>query len=243
MSRKLIEYALVVLVAIIVSLVLIYVFFPWGGATKCTGCIVTSLPQQRAECEKQFTGGYGSPRVLQGGSDDEYLIGFYDPAQGGGAGAFPSSSSGSSSSSSGYPGVSSTSTGAAGPTPTAGFLIVRARPQMTYDASSGGYSGGSFNPATVPAGQAWDDVRVAVVSYVSPLRNESVCSEKSVKFFEDKFESFCDLPTRFAAGDSPKQTYRVFVMNNSNTPIEYCIVSNCDESHGKICQIELTSGQ
>ena len=102
MSRKLIEYALVVLVAIIVSLVLIYVFFPWGGSGKCTGCVVTSLPQQRAECEKQFTGGYGSPRVLQGGSDDEYLIGFYDPTQGGGSGF--SSSTGSS----GYPGVSTT---------------------------------------------------------------------------------------------------------------------------------------
>lgn len=240
MSRKLIEYALVVLVAIIVSLVLIYAFFPWNGSTKCTGCIVTSLPQQRAECEKQFTGGYGSPRILQGGSDDEYLIGFYDPTQGGASG-FPSS--GGSTGTGAYPGVSTSTSTTAGPAPTAGFLIVRARPQMTYDASSGGYSGGSFNPATVPAGQAWDDVRVAVVSYVSPLRNESVCAEKSVKFFEDKFESFCDLPTRFAAGDSPKQSYRVFVMNNSNTPIEYCIVSNCDESHGKICQIELANGQ
>jgi len=236
MSRKLIEYALVVLVAIIVSLALIYFFIPGSGSSKCTGCIVTSLPQQRAECEKQFTGGYGSPRMLQGGSDDEYLIGFFDPAQGGAAGY---SSGGSSTG--GYPGVSTT--GSAGPSPTAGFLIVRARPQMTYDATSGGYSGGSFNPATVPAGQAWDDVRVAVVSYVSPLRNESVCAEKSVKFFEDKFESFCDLPTRFAAGDAPKQSYRVFVMNNSTTPIEYCIVSNCDESHGKICQIELANPQ
>jgi hypothetical protein len=239
MSRKLIEYALVVLVAIIVSLALIYFILPRPGSSKCTGCIVTSLPQQRAECEKQFTGGYGSPRTLQGGSDDEYLIGFYDPAQGGGAAGYPSGGS----STSGYPGVSTSTSGSAGPSPTAGFLIVRARPQMTYDATSGGYSGGSFNPATVPAGQEWDDVRVAVVSYVSPLRNESVCAEKSVKFFEDKFESFCDLPTRFAAGDSPKQTYRVFVMNNSNTPIEYCIVSNCDESHGKICQIELANGQ
>ncbi|MEQ1752946.1 MAG: hypothetical protein ABL973_02305 [Micropepsaceae bacterium] len=233
MARKLIEYALVVLVAIIVSLLLIYLFFQPGSGGKCTGCVVTSLPQQRQECEKQFSGGVGAPRVLQGGSDDEYLVGFYDPAVMGGGGAYSASPSS-------YPGTTTTS---AAPTPTAGYVIVRTRPQSTYDSTSGGYTGGSFNPATVTPGQAWDEVRVAVVTYVSPLRNESVCAEKSVKFFEDKFEAYCDLPTRFAPGDAPKQSYRVFVMNQSNTPIEYCIVSNCDESHGKICQIELATGQ
>ena len=232
MSRKLIEYALVILVAIIVSLILIWFFFNGSGSKNCAGCVVTSLPQQRQECEKQFTGGYGSPRVLQGGSDDEYLIGFFDPAQNAGFGS--SSSSGS--------GGSPTST-AAGSSPIAGYVIVRARPQTSYDSTNGSYSSGGFNPTTVPAGQAWEDVRVAAVTYVSPLRNESVCAEKSVKFFEDKFESFCDLPTRFGPGDAAKQSYRVFVMNQSSTPIEYCIVSNCDESHGKICQLELASGQ
>lgn len=230
MSRKMIEYTLVVLVAIIVSLLLIWLLFRPGNI-PCTGCVVTSVPQQRQECEKQFTGGYGSPRTLQAGSTDEFLVGFYDPAL---------STSGSSgySAPSGYP-----STPAAGaPTPTAGYVIARARPQTTYDSTTGSYTGGQFNPATVPAGQAWDDVRMAVVTYVSPLRNESVCAEKSVKFFQDKFEAYCDLPTRFAPGDAPKQSYRVFVINDSNTPIEYCIVSNCDESHGKICQIEMASG-
>jgi len=238
MSRKMIEYALVVLVAIIVSLVLIVVFFPIGGSTKCQGCQTTSLPQQREECDKQFSGGYGSPRVLQPGSDDEYLIGFYDPAVGGGA-----SNPYASGSSGGYPGVPSGSTGIASTTPTAGYVIVRTRPQVTYDASSGSYSSGSYNPGAIPAGQVWDKVHVAVVTYVSPLRNESVCPERAVSFFGDKFEAFCDLPTRFSPGDPPKQSYRVFVMNNSDLPIEYCIVSNCDQSHGKVCQLEMANGQ
>lgn len=230
MSRKLIEYALIVVAAIIVSLVLIWLIFGGKSDAPCTGCVVTSLPQQRQECEKQFVGGSGAPRVLQPGSVDEYLIGFYDPSMGGGGGY----------SSTGPSGYNSTSMNA-GPAPTAGYVIARARPQTSYDANTGSYAGGQFNPATVPAGQAWDDVRMAVVSYVSPLRNESVCAEKSVKFFEDKFEAYCDLPTRFTAEDPPKQSYRVFVMNDSNSPIEYCIVSNCDQSHGKICQMELES--
>ena len=228
MSRKMIEYALVVLVAIIVSLLLIWLLFSGNRNTACTGCVVTALPQQRQECEKQFTGGYGAPRTLQAGSTDEYLVGFFDPALGAGGGT------GYTSAPTGY----NTSPTVGAPAPTAGYVIARARPQTAYDSNTGSYTGGQFNPATVPAGQAWDDVRMAVVTYVSPLRNESVCAEKSVKFFEDKFEAYCDLPTRFAPGDAPKQSYRVFVINDSNTPIEYCIVSNCDESHGKICQIE-----
>jgi hypothetical protein len=31
------------------------------------------------------------------------------------------------------------------------------------------------------------------------------------------------------------------MINDSTTPVEYCLVSNCDESHGKICQVELVS--
>lgn len=231
MSRKMIEYALVVLVAIIVSLLIIWLVFGGSRTSPCTGCVVTSVPQQRQECEKQFTGGYGAPRTLQAGSTDEFLVGFYDPAlSAGGSSGYTAPS--------GYP----TSPTVGAPAPTAGYVIARARPQTSYDSTTGSYTGGQFNPATVPAGQAWDDVRMAVVTYVSPLRNESVCAEKSVKFFEDKFEAYCDLPTRFAPGDAPKQSYRVFVINDSNTPIEYCIVSNCDESHGKICQIEAATG-
>jgi hypothetical protein len=79
------------------------------------------------------------------------------------------------------------------------------------------------------------------VSFVSPLRNESVCAEKAVRFFEDKFEAYCDLPTRFDPTEPPKQSYRVFMINDSTTPVEYCLVSNCDESHGKICQVELVT--
>lgn len=230
MTRKLIEYTLVVLVAIIVSLLLIWLLMSGGTPDECKGCTVTALPQQRQECEKQFSGGVGSPRVLQPGSIDEYLVGFYDPMAAGASygGSGPA----------GY----GTPTGTSRP-PVAGFVMARVRPQTAYDANSGGYTGGQFNPATVPAGQAWDDVRMAVVSFVSPLRNESVCAEKSVKFFEDKFESYCDLPTRFAPTEPPKQSYRVFMINDSTTPIEYCLVSNCDESHGKICQVELQPAQ
>lgn len=230
MSRKLIEYTLVVLVAIIVSLLLIWLLMSGGGNQECKGCTVTALPLQRQECEKQFSGGVGSPRLLQPGSIDEYLIGFYDPAAGAGGGYVGAPT--------GYSSPSGSS-----PAPVAGFVIARARPQTTYDANSGGYSGGQFNPATIPAGQAWDDVRMAVVSFVSPLRNESVCAEKSVKFFEDKFEAYCDLPTRFSPEEPPKQSYRVFMINDSTTPIEYCLVSNCDESHGKVCQVELQQPQ
>jgi hypothetical protein len=230
MSRKLIEYTLVVLVAIIFSLLLIWALMSNGGSEECKGCTVTALPLQRQECEKQFSGGIGSPRVLQPGNIDEYLIGFFDPSMGGGGGY-------GSGSPSGYGTTSGT-----GATPVAGFVIARARPQTSYDANSGSYTGGQFNPTTVPAGQAWDDVRMAVVSFVSPLRNENVCAERPVKFFEDKFEAYCDLPTRFVQGEAPKQSYRVFMLNNSTTPIEYCLVSNCDESHGRVCQIELQTG-
>jgi hypothetical protein len=228
MTRKLIEYALVVLVAIIVSLLLIWLLMSNDGSGECKGCTVTALPLQRQECEKQFSGGVGAPRSLQPGSIDEYLVGFYDPAATGGAygGAAPT----------GYGSPTGSS-----PAPIAGFVMARVRPQTTYDANSGGYSTGQFNPATVPAGQAWDDVRMAVVSFVSPLRNESVCAEKAVRFFEDKFEAYCDLPTRFDPTEPPKQSYRVFMINDSTTPVEYCLVSNCDESHGKICQVELVS--
>jgi hypothetical protein len=178
------------------------------------------LPLQRQECEKQFTGGVGSPRVLQPGNIDEYLIGFYDPTMGTGGdyGSAPPM---------GYSSPSGTGTGQV-----AGFVIARARPQTTYDANSGSFSTSQFNPATVPAGQAWEDVRMAVVSFVSPLRNENVCAERA---------AYCDLPTRFVRGDAPKQSYRVFMLNDSATPVEYCLVSNCDESHGRVCQIELQS--
>ena len=229
MSRKLIEYSLVVLVAIIFSLLLIWAIANNGAPEECKGCTVTALPLQRQECEKQFTGGVGSPRVLQPGNIDEYLIGFYDPTMGtgGGYGSAPPM---------GYSSPSGTGTGQV-----AGFVIARARPQTTYDANSGSFSTSQFNPATVPAGQAWEDVRMAVVSFVSPLRNENVCAERAVKFFEDKFEAYCDLPTRLVRGDAPKQSSRVFMLNDSATPVEYCLVSNCDESHGRVCQIELQS--
>ena len=55
MSRKLIEYTLVVLVAIIFSLLLIWALMSNGGSEECKGCTVTALPLQRQECEKQFS--------------------------------------------------------------------------------------------------------------------------------------------------------------------------------------------
>ena len=230
MAKRLIEYSLVILVAIIVSLLLIWLIFTPGGGKACSGCTVTSLPLQRQECETQFFGSGTSPRVLEAGGVGEYLLGFYDPVTSG--------SGGYTAPSGGYSAPSGTTT----PAPVSGYVIVRARPQVSYDYNNG-TSGSSFNPASIPSGQTWEDVRLAVVTYASPLRNESVCPEKSVKFFEDKFEAYCDLPTRFVPGEASKQSYRVYIINDSTTPLEYCIVSNCDESHGKACQLELASGQ
>lgn len=225
MPRKLIEYALVVLVAIIVSLLLIFILWPKtdGG---CTGCTTVSLPEQRQECEKQFSGGVGSPRQLPAHVHDEYQVAFDDPLV-------------KMSSSNPYNYGSSAPTSTI-PTPTAGFVIVRARVASVYDPNTGSYGNNNVGSST-PPGKEWDAVRVAVVSYVSPLRNESVCPERGVRFFEDKFESFCDLPTRFNVGDAQRKDFRVFVINDSDVPVEYCIVSNCDQSQGKLCTIELAS--
>lgn len=231
MTKRLIEYSLVVLVAIIVSMILIWLFLR-GGSKDCEGCAGhVSLPLQRQECEKQFFGSSTPARVLEAGGVGEYLLGFFDPVSSAAGGGYPSSPGGYSA-----PGTSPA-------TPVSGYVIVRARPQ-TYDYNTG-TSSSAFNPASVKPNQVWQDVRLAVVTYASPLRNESVadCAEQPVVFREDKFEAFCDLPTKFAQGESAKQTYRVYIINDSDTPVEYCIVSNCDESHGKACQIEMASGQ
>jgi hypothetical protein len=208
MSRKLIEYTLVVLVAIIFSLLLI-----WGLIMllpgDCVGCSVTAPAEQRDECEKQFSGTAGAPRVLQPGTVAEYQVGFYDPTM--------------------YPGGTYN--------PGSGYVIVRVRPQPYYDEYYGGYTGA---PAA-EEGQTLDGVNMAVVRYVNPLRNEYVsgCGERNVTYRDNKYEAFCNLPTRFARGDAPKKSYRIFVTNDSNVPVEYCIVSNCDESQGQICKVEL----
>lgn len=224
MSRKLIEYALVILVAIIVSLLLIWLFFGPTQNKACTGCTVTALPQQRQECEKQFSGGYGSTiRTLPPGVHDEYQIAFDDP----------NTTTDSGYNSSGY---SSSPTGVA---PIAGFVIMRARLGSIYDPSTSTYSNSNFTPP--PQGQEWDKVKMAVSTYATPLRNDSICGEKPVRFFDDKFEAYCDLPTQFQPDDPARKSFRVFVLNNSDSTIEYCIVSNCSASHGKVCQIELNA--
>ena len=115
--------------------------------------------------------------------------------------------------------------------PVAGYIIARMRGgrlQLRKLHATDHSPGASLGP-----------IALCRVTYALPLRNDAVCVEHGVVYFEHKFEGCCEVPTRFVPDDAQKRTLRVFVLNDSQTHAEYCIVSNCDGSHGKLCQVEL----
>ncbi|MCE9523931.1 MAG: hypothetical protein K8S25_16050 [Alphaproteobacteria bacterium] len=231
-AKRLIEYSLVVLVAAIVSMVLIYLLFPNKG--PCTNCVI-SMPQVRAECEKQFFSTGARARQLDAGAEDEFLVAYVDAPQDAGA------SSGGYSPPGGYSSAPSTPpVTVRGP----GYVMVRAQPQFGFDYSGNQTSsyGSSSDPSATQAETSWDAVTVTVARYVNPLRNDAVCGQTALRFREGKFETYCEIPNRFTEADGGQMTYRIFVRNESSVPLEYCIVSNCDASapygQGSMCQLE-----
>jgi hypothetical protein len=237
-AKRLIEYALVILVAIIVSMLLIWVLFPKAG--PCTNCVV-SMPQVRAECDKQFFGTTGArAKQLDAGAEDEFLVAYVDSSQDPNAGGYSSPSSGYSSPSSGYTGASSTPVSVRGP----GYVMVRAQPQFGYDYSGqqSSYNSSTYDTSSTQPETLWDEVTVTVARYVNPLRNDATCGQTAVRFREGRFETYCEMPNRFTAEDGGQATYRIFVRNESSVPIEYCIIANCDASapygQGTLCSAE-----
>lgn len=234
-TKRLIEYALVVLVAIIVSMLLIYLLFPKQG--PCTNCVV-SMPQVRAECDKQFFSSGARARQLDAGAEDEFLVAYVENPNADQTGGYSSPSGGYST-----PASSST------PPPRGpGYVMVRAQPQFGYDYSgnqTSSYSAtdtSNTQPETI-----WEDVTVTIARYVNPLRNDAVCGQTAVRFREGRFETYCEMPHRFSAEDGGQATYRIFVRNESSVPLEYCIVTNCDASapygQGMLCQVEQPPAQ
>jgi hypothetical protein len=235
-AKRLIEYAIVVLLAMIVAFGLIYFLFPTNN--QCTNCIV-SMPQVRAECDKQFYSSGSRARQLDAGAEDEFLVA-YSELQ-----ADQAASNDGYSSPSGYPGVSST------PTPTVrgpGFVMVRAQPQFGYDYSGNQTSSyGSYDASTTRPETQWQEVTVTIARYVNPLRNDAVCGQTSLRFREGRFETYCEMPMQFRPEDGGQASYRIFVRNESSVPLEYCIVTNCDASapygQGNLCQVEQPPAQ
>ena len=232
MTKRLIEYALVVLVAIIVSMLLILVLFPRNQS--CDNCPAISLPQERANCDKQFFGSSVRSRTLSPGQEHEYLVSYVENPED------ANSSGGYSSPTGGYPGT----TPAPSSRPAArepGFLMVRAQPQIGYD-YSGGTSSSSFDISNTPIGQPWSGVTVTVARYATQLRNDEICGQTEVRFREGRYESFCTIPLKFTEDDGGMHSYRYFVRNDSGTPVEYCMISNCDWSTplggGSTCKTE-----
>jgi hypothetical protein len=238
MGKRLIEYALVILVAIIVSMLLIYLLFPKN--TTCTNCVV-SMPQVRAECDKQFFSSGQRAKQLDAGAEDEFLVAYVenpvDTSSTSGGYSAPGSSS--------YPGSGSSSV----PPPRGpGFVMVRAQPQFGYDYSGNQTSSySSSDPANTAPETLWEDVTVTVARYVNPLRNDAACSQTAVRFREGRFETYCEMPHKFTVEDGGQATYRIFVRNESSVPLEYCIVTNCDASapygQGMLCQVEQPPAQ
>jgi hypothetical protein len=225
---RLVEYLLVVLVAILVAVLVIWWLFP--RPPECTECTV-SRPTLRAECDKQF-GGYGvRAKQLDAGAEDEFLVAYYDQAV-----VDPNASTGGYSPP-GYSGATTTSTTPAVRGP--GYVMVRALPQFGYD-TSGGQTSGDLS-ATRPE-TSWQDVTVTVTRYVSPFRNDTTCAQNAVRFRDGRFETYCEIPNRFSDADGGQASYRIFVRNESSVPIEYCIISNCDASapygQGSLCVAE-----
>jgi hypothetical protein len=235
-TKRLIEYALVILVAIIVSFLLIYLLFPKAG--PCTNCVV-SMPQVRAECDKQFFSSGSRARQLDAGAEDEFLVAYVenpnDPSATGSGYSTPSS----------YPGAPSS----APPPPRGpGFVMVRAQPQFGYDYSGSQTTSYSASDTSNTAPETlWEDVTVTVARYVNPLRNDAACAQTAVRFREGRFETYCEMPHRFTEDDGGQATYRIFVRNESSVPLEYCIVTNCDASapygQGMLCQVEQPPAQ
>jgi hypothetical protein len=236
-TKRLIEYALVILVAAIVSMVLIYLLFPKAGT--CTNCVV-SMPQVRAECDKQFFSSGARARQLDAGAEDEFLVAYVENPNDPNA-----SSSGGYSTPGSYPGASTTTPVAPrGP----GYVMVRAQPQFGYDYSGNQTASYSSTDTSNTAPETlWEDVTVTVARYVNPLRNDAVCAQTAVRFREGRFETYCEMPHKFTDEDGGQATYRIFVRNESSVPLEYCIVTNCDASapygQGTLCALEQPPAQ
>jgi hypothetical protein len=223
--NRLVEYVLVVLVAMLVAGAIIYFVMP--RSTVCTTCSV-SMPRLRAECDKQFySSGTASVRQLDAGWEEEELVAFVEPAgdqdtnDGAPPGGYSSATTPSSSSSI---------------VREPGYLMIRVQPRVDYSGSSASYDTSTTRPET-----SWDEIKVTVARYINPLRNDKVC-DGSVRFREGKFEFYCDIPTKLEATDYGQMSYRIFVRNESSVALEYCVVSNCDASApwgaGTFCQAE-----
>lgn len=233
---RFIEYALVVVVGLIVAFLLSWTLFPRSG--PCLNCVV-SMPQVRTECDKQFFASGTRARQLEAGAEDEFLVAYVDQPPT----ADPYSTSGGYSS----PGGFSSATPAASSTPTVrgpGYVMVRAQPQFGYDYSGGQTTSayGSSDTSNLAPETLWNEVTVTVARYVNPLRNDAICGQASLRFREQRFETYCEMPNRFSEEDGGQASYRIFVRNESSVPLEYCIVSNCDASapygQGTLCQAE-----
>ncbi len=227
--KRLIEYALVVLVAIILGTLLFWLWLRLTGQSsdECKTCTV-SLPRLRAECDRQFFSSGSGSKQLEAQWELEEMIAYIEPSDETNASQDGySSATGSQAAATGGPVVREP-----------GYLMVRVQPQYTYTGqSSGPYS----DLSSVAPETSWNDVTVQVARRVTPLRNEEVCNA-SVRFREGKFEFYCDLPTKFAATDFGQISFFVFVRNASSVPLEYCVVTNCDASSpwgaGQLCQAE-----
>lgn len=236
-AKRLIEYALVILVAIIVAILIIWWLMPKDDCSNCGPR--ESVPQLRVECDRQFGAGGVRAEQLNANEEGEYLLAYREPL----------TSADDSSSSDGF--SSATPNAATQSSRPPGFVIVRIQPQFPYD-YSGGQNTSSFGTSdtNVRPETTWDEVTVTVARYINPLRNERACSEDKMRLryrFSSpgeagRFESYCDVPMRFSPEDGGQATYRLFVSNRSSVPIEYCIVSNCDASapwgSGTTCRIE-----
>lgn len=223
MARRVIEYSLVVAVAMLVAVAIIYFFLP--KAVPCTNCTV-SMPRLRTECDKQFYAGGSSVRQLDAGWEEEALLSFVEVA----------GDQGSDGSAGGYSSATGSSTPSSSIVREPGYLMLRLQPRVDYSGSSSSTDISSTRPET-----SWDEIKVTVARYVDQYRNERVC-DGTVKFREGKFEFYCDIPTKFAPADRGQMSYRVFVRNESSVALEYCVVSNCDASApwgaGTFCQAE-----
>ena len=99
---RIIEYVIVVLVAMLVAFLVIYFLFPRPG--ECTDCKV-SRPQVRAECDKQFFGTSVRAKQLDAGAEDEFLVAYVDQGN-----VDPNANNGGYSAPGGYPGATTTPT-------------------------------------------------------------------------------------------------------------------------------------
>ena len=236
-TKRLIEYSLVVVVAILVSFLLIWLLFPRSG--PCTNCVV-SMPQVRAECDKQFFSAGARARQLDAGAEDEFLVAYVENPND------PNVTGGYSSPTGGY--SPPTPSGGRPPPRGPGYVMVRAQPQFGYDYSGGQTSSYSTtDTANTPRETVWEEVTITVARYVNPLRNDAVCGQTAVRFREGRFETYCEMPHKFAPEDGGQATYRIFVRNESSVPLEYCIVTNCDASapygQGTLCAVEQPPAQ